>query len=421
MAVSDVEDAPKPGRGARALEALNVFQDPNYRWYWLGSFAYYTGLHMELTARAQLAYDLTGQAFLLGVAALSLGLPSTLMSIMGGALADRIPKRSMLLAAQVVLASSGLLLCLLLATGLIEFWHVVALGVVRGLTTGFSLPARLSMVSEVVKEEQFLKAYGIYYVALNTMRIGGPAIAGVTIGLTGGPMLAFLLIAIAHSIGLLALLPVFSRKRAEAKRHTSIFQDIGGMFAFAFQSPTILILLGAALGVTFFATSTTPLLPIFAEEVFQAPRGVGLAMLQGSQGLGGLLGSMAIAALGGMQRKPLLLLICGTLQSAALILFANAPWLSVGVLMMVVVGVFQAAYTTLTSTLFQLNAPPEMRGRAMSLYMLSHASQPIGVLPIGFFGDLVGVQATVTVSASLLISYMLAVLFLFPGFRKQRV
>ena len=89
--------------------------------------------------------------------------------------------------------------------------------------------------------------------------------------------------------------------------------------------------------------------------------------------------------------------------------------------MMVVVGVFQAAYTTLTSTLFQLNAPPEMRGRAMSLYMLSHASQPIGVLPIGFFGDLVGVQATVTVSASLLISYMLAVLFLFPGFRKQRV
>ena len=97
---------------------------------------------MELTARAQLAYDLTGQAFLLGVAALSLGLPSTLMSIMGGALADRIPKRSMLLAAQVVLASSGLLLCLLLATGLIEFWHLVALGVVRGLTTGFSLPAR---------------------------------------------------------------------------------------------------------------------------------------------------------------------------------------------------------------------------------------------------------------------------------------
>ena len=141
------------------------------------------------------------------------------------------------------------------------------------------------------------------------------------------------------------------------------------MFAFAFRSPTILILLGAALGVTFFATSTTPLLPIFAEEVFQAPRGVGLAMLQGSQGLGGLLGSMAIAALGGMQRKPLLLLICGTLQSAALIFFANAPWLSVGVLMMVVVGVFQAAYTTLTSTLFQLNAPPrDARPRDESLY-----------------------------------------------------
>jgi hypothetical protein len=88
---------------------------------------------------------------------------------------------------------------------------------------------------------------------------------------------------------------------------------------------------------------------------------------------------------------------------------------------MLFVGVAQACYTTLNSTLFQLNSPADMRGRAMSLYLLGHAIQPVGVLPVGFFADLAGVQATVSVTGALLIAYMVGVAFLFPAFRKQRV
>jgi len=423
MSISPITPTASPGRVARALASLSVFRDPNYRWYWACSFAYYVGFHMEMTARAQLAYDLTGQAFMLGLAALSQGLPSSLMSIMGGALADRFPKRTMLLFAQSVLALSGILMFVLLATDMIEFWHVLAIGAIRGLNQGFSMPARLSMVSEVVEEEHFLKAYGFYYIALNTMRIGGPAIAGTLIGLTGGSTLAFLIIGIAHIVGFFALLPVFSRKKAGPKegRGTSILQDVGGMFSFAWHTPTIMVLLGAEMGITFFAMAATPLLPVFADRVFKAPHGVGLAMLQGAQGVGGLIGSMTITAFSGIKRKPLMLLCVGVCQGLSLILFSNMPVFSLAVATIGFVGFSQACYTTLNSTLFQVNAPPGMRGRAMSLYLLGNSAQPLGALPIGYFGDIIGVQAIVTITASLLIGYMVGVAFLFPAFRKQKV
>ena len=410
------------GRFAGAREALSVFADPNYRWYWIGSFGYYTGLHMEMTARAQLAYDLSGSAMMLGVAAISQGLPSTLMSILGGTLADRWPKRKMLLVAQMMLAVSGVLMFALLATGLIEFWHLVVIGVLRGLTTGFSLPARLSMVSEVVPENQFLKAYSLYYVALNTMRIGGPSIAGILIGLTGGTTLAFLIIGIAHIVGLFALLPVRSLRLAQGKRRESILQDIGGMFSFAWSSATIMVLLGAEMGISLFASSVNnSLLPIFSQEVFHQPRGVGLATLQAAAGGGGLVGSMLITAVSSTNRKPLMLLTVGMVYGSVLILFANSPIFFMATATIGLVGVCQASYTTLNSTLFQLNSPPEMRGRATTLYLLGNAASPIGTLPIGYFSDMIGVQTVVTITGSLLIAYMLSVAVLFPAFRRKEI
>lgn len=422
MAVSEIDRPLKSGPFARARDALSAFSDTNYRWYWGASFAYYTGLNMDMLAGAQLAYDLTGQAFLLGVAALSQGLPSTLMSLLGGTLADRIPKRRMLLIAQISLAICAVITFLLLATGLIQFWHLLVLGAIRGITTGFSLPARLAMVSEVVVEEQFLRAYGLYYVALNTMRIGGPSIAGALIGLTGGATAAYFVIAAAHLIGLFTLLPVYSRKKAELKGHrASILQDIGGMFAFAWRTPTILVLLGAEMGISLFAMSSVTLLPVFADRVFQAPHGVGLATLQAAAGLGGFVGSLLVAGLGGIKRKPLMLLTAGLFHGATLIAFANTPWFTMAVVVMGLVGICQASYMTLNSTLFQLSAPPDMRGRAMSLYLLGHAVQPLGVVPVGLFADMVGVRATTTVTGSLLVSYILAVALFFPSFRRKEV
>src|SRR5688572_13106767 len=121
MAVSSATQPPPTGSPlARAKDALGAFSDKNYRWYWIASFAYYTGLHMSMLSNAQLAYDLTGQAFLLGIAALSQGLPSTIMSLLGGTLADRMPKKRMLLMAQISLAACGIITFTLLATGLIQ-------------------------------------------------------------------------------------------------------------------------------------------------------------------------------------------------------------------------------------------------------------------------------------------------------------
>lgn len=193
------------------------------------------------------------------------------------------------------------------------------------------------------------------------------------------------------------------------------------MFAFAWSSATIMVLLGAEMGVSLFASSVNTLLPVFADRVFNEPHGVGLATLQAASGVGGLAGSILITALGGLKRKPLMLLITGMAHGSVLILFGNIPWFGAAAVAILLVGVAQACYTTLNSTLFQLNSPANMRGRAMSLYLLGHAVQPVGVLPVGFFADLAGVQATVSVTGSLLIAYMLSVAVLFPAFRRKQV
>lgn len=422
------EVAQTPGRGllARGRETFGVLGESNYRWYWLASLAYYTGLHMEMLARAWLAWELTESAWLLGWVVLSQGAPSAIMALLGGTLADRIPKRALLMGAQLSLAGTGAAVWLLLVSGHIEWWNLALLGLVKGASTGISLPARLAMVSEVVEEHKFLRAYALYYVALNTLRIGGPSIAGAIIWLTGGAAGAYAMITLAHLVCLVLLLPVRSLFIKEITHRPSFLQGLGSTFALAWRTPTILVLLGAELGIVFFSSPSTNLLPVFTARVFfpggdsQVTAGA-LAALQVAQGVGGLTGSVLVAGLSQVTRKPLMLLTSGVAMGVTLIMFSSTSLFPLAVAFIAIEGITRACYTTLNSTLFQVSAPADMRGRAMSLYLMGNSLQPLGLLPISAFAEAAGVQIAVGIAGALLIGYMLAVMLLFPSFRRRQV
>jgi predicted MFS family arabinose efflux permease len=320
--------------------------------------------------------------------------------------------------AQILLASNKAVLFLLVISGQIEFWHLAVTGLINGCAVGFSLPGRLSFVAEVVPEEKFTQAYGLYYVALNTMRIGGPAVGGIVIAVSGAEG-AYAIITVAQTLALVFLFFVHGRQAAPPKATTPFWKDMGSIFTLAISSPTILILMGAHLGITFFVSSSTALLPVFAKEVYGLGAS-GLGQFQAAIGIGGLLGALIIASLGNLERKALLLLLAGTVQGLVLMLFASMSVFYLGLIVLVSVGFAQAVYTTINSTLFQQSPPPDMRGRAMSLYMLGNALQPLGVLPVSSAADSFGVQSTVAVAASLLIVYMALVAVAFPRFRSLR-
>ncbi len=396
-----------------------VYRNSNYLWYWIASFAYYIGFFTDIFAIGYLAYEMTGSAVMLGTVVVSQGVPMAALSVIGGTLADRVSKRKLLLWSQVVLAIVGAMLFLLLVTGYIEFWHLIVLSLAKGVAVGFSLPARLSYVSEIVPQAQFSRAYGLYYVALNSMRIGGPGFGGIIAGVFGVQG-AYFVIAISHIIGLFALLFVRPQEKKEPRKPSPLMQDMLQIYHFARRTPTILVLLGAEMGLVFFAISAINLMPVFTKEEF-AVGATGLGTLLAIQGVGGLLGSFATAVGGGIQRKPLMLLIAGAAMGASLIFFANAPVYGAALLLAIPLGFTSAAYTTFNSTLFQISAPPEMRGRAMSLYLLGQSLQPLGLIPISVAADVVGFRLSVSVAGGILILYMMFIAVLFPRFRQQRV
>ena len=300
-------------RGAGSIAAtLVVFQSKNYTLYWVASFFYYVGLFTDMFARGYLAYDLTGSAMLLGVVIISQGFPQAAIAVLGGTLADRVPKRTLLLWAQLALTLAGITLLYLLYTDTLEVWHLGALSVVKGLAIGLSLPGRLSFVSEVVTPEEFPRAYGLYYVALNSMRIGGPGVGGAVTALFGIEA-AILIITISEALAFVVLLfvkggnPAIDSETGLRRERPSLLQDIWGTFVFARNTPTILVLMGAEVGLVFFAFSSTQMMPVFASDVYNAGA-TGLGSLLAVLGVGGLIGSFTAAVFGGARRKTLLLL-----------------------------------------------------------------------------------------------------------------
>jgi hypothetical protein len=282
------------------------------------------------------------------------------------------------------------------------------------------------MVSDVVEESKFMRAYALYYVALNTMHVIGPSVAGAIIWMTGGAAGAYLVITIAHLTGMLLLIPVRAVNEKPTTHRPSFLQGLGDTFGFALQSRAILVLIGAELGIVFFSSPASNMLPVFNARVF-FPQGDsqltagGLAALQVAQGVGGLGGSFIVAGMAQVQRKPLMLLTAGVAQGVTLFIFASNSWFPLAVFFIGLEGITRACYTTLNSTLFQLSAPPELRGRAISLYLMGNQLRPIGILPISASADTFGIQPTFAVAGTLLVGYMLAVMVLFPAFRKREV
>ena len=408
---------PRVGQGFASLgTTFGVLGIRDFRWYWLSTVSYYIGFFTEILARGWLAYELTQSAVLLGVVVVSQGVPQALLAVLGGVLADRVKKRTLIMSAQGVLTLSATTLAALVITGAIAYWQLVALSLVAGVSIGLSLPARLAFVSELVPGDRFVRAYSLYYVANNTMRVGGPAVGGIVTAFLGIGV-TFLLIAVAHGI-CFSLLLAARLSEAERPPHVRpILRDLAETFAFASRTPVILILMLTELGIVFFVFSSINLMPVFASAVFNAGP-AGLGTLLSSVGVGGLIGSVFVAAIGGTRRKSLVLLSAGVFQGMMLFLLAGAPALQLAALAAGLVGFGNAIYVTINSTMFQLNSPPEMRGRVTSLYLLGQALQPIGVAPLSVLADSVGIQIAVAGAGGILICFMIGISLGFPNFRR---
>jgi predicted MFS family arabinose efflux permease len=358
------------------LRALNHRE---FRRFLLAQMGALTGAWMQTVAQSWLVLQLTDSPLKLGLLGTLQFAPLLLLSLVSGAVADRVPRRRLLIATQSTMAAQAFALTGLVWTGAVEYWHVVALALVAGLATTLDQPARQSFVADLVGRDDMVNAVALNSASFNAARIVGPAVAGVLIARFGIAS-AFLI----NSVGFLGVVAVLLSLRgagAPARRgDTTLRQEIQEGIAHAARTPAIGLVLLLLLVVSYCVFNFTVYVPLLARNVLRlGPEGFGLLMA--ALGVGAVSGALTVGMVGSRQPAPRGMFAAAGIACCGLVAMSTVRHVWVAAPVLFVIGFFGIAMVASGNTAMQLSAPDELRGRVMSLYTLVFG----GIFPISAF------------------------------------
>lgn len=374
---------------ARQFAALSEY---NYRVFFIGQAVSLIGTWMQTIGQGWLVLQLTKSPAALGIVTMLQMIPFTLLSLVGGVLADRLPKRKTLIIVQSFALAQAVVMFLIVAMGVVEIWHVYVLAFLLGTTNAIERPTRQSFFSELVPREKLVNAVALNSSILNAARVIGPSLGGIMIALVGvqGTFAfnACTFLAVLLGYGLMRPARFYARKRAPA--NASIAAQILEGLRYAGSSSTVtqtLMLVGL---ISLFGYNFNVTVPLIAEFVLSVgPEKFGL--LTSFLGLGSFVAAFAIAGLGTQSMRMLYgaaLAFCGTFL---LVSISTNYWVTSGLLVML--GLAGVAMMTMANTSLQLNAPEELRGRVISIFVLLQAgSTPLGGIITGLLSEWAGVR-----------------------------
>ncbi|MCX6013899.1 MAG: MFS transporter [Chloroflexi bacterium] len=390
----------------RTFESLK-FRD--FRLLWLGQLTTSSALWMDSTARGWLIYSLTGSALQLGLVSLVRGLPLLAFGVIAGAVADRYGRKNQLIIAQVTNAILNIILATLVLTHHIEVWHVYVTAALTGTVQAFEMPARQSLVNDLVDGEHLMNAVALTSSAFNISKMAGPALCGVLIALFSydksyGPAGTDITYYVQAGLFILATvwtiqMRIPKRSKQPGKMTESFFSSTKEGFSYVFRHRLILALMVLGLAPIFLGLPFMTLMPTFAVSIFHGDsrtQGILTAMV----GAGAILGALIIASLGHRQASGKLLIAGAAGFGIFLIVFSRSPFLWMAVLFTFLIGLSNSAYTSQDQTIIQTLAPSELRGRILGIYNLNIGLMPIGSLLAGVMAQYLGPRSAVTIMGS---------------------
>lgn len=416
------------------ITTFTSLKNRNYRWYWLGLIASFAALQMNIVARGWLVWTMTESELDLGIVSFAFGVPIFLFSIFGGAIADRVNKRNLLIVSQALNGFITLVIAILISLNMIELWHLVAAAVGTGFTFVFWGPGRQAIIPELVTHRELLNAISLNATAMNVTRIAGFALAGAFLPIIGyaGVYYAVVICYIAATASLFMIslpqravvptpAPAAGMSTSPSSRIAqflrSIWPDLVEGVSYIRHSPLIISLLAMAFVPLVFGLPYMNLMPAFATKVLGQSE-FGYGMLLAMAGVGALVASLAIASLGDFRRKGWLLLASALVFGITLALFSISHSYPLSLAIIVVVGAGGTGYMAVNNTLIQSNVPPRILGRVMSIYMITFALMPMGTLPIGAVAEAIGPTAALAGGAVIVILFILGMAVFRPSIRR---
>jgi MFS transporter, DHA1 family, staphyloferrin A biosynthesis exporter len=404
------------------FEALRI---RDFRYLWFANIAATFGMQMQMVARGWLIYDMTSSPLALTWVMLSFMMPSFVFSLLGGVLADRVKKKSVMMVAQSLNAAATVALAVIVFTGNVTFWHFIYFGLFNGTVMAMSMPARSSVIPEIVGRDSLVNAMALQGATFNLSRIVGPALAGMLIAgfaatgftTTQGTGAVFFVIAALYLSAVFATSKLHYSGSPVHRAGATVAGDVAEGFRYMRNDRIILGLLILGFVPMTFGFAISFLLPAFNQDVIGGgPQSLGLLMT--SMGAGALLGSLILARLGDVNHKGRILFFTAYLWAVLTAGFAlsNTLWLAMA--LGAATSIFSAMYGSLNMSILQLAVSSEIRGRVMSINMMAMGLMPIGVIPVSAAAEFIGIHQGLLLSAVLLAVSVLVLGFLFPEVRK---
>jgi len=375
----------------RAFESLR-FRD--YRLLWYSQVFASLGVWMDQVTRGWLIYELTDSALQLGLVRGIQAVPFLFLSPIAGSVADRYPRKFLVVTAQFANGFIFTATAALILFGLIQPWHVYLTAVLMACVQVFLQPARAAMISDTVPPDRLTNAIGLNAVVFNMARSTGPALAGILIsvfntGVAYGAQGSFFLLATLWTMRMRSGRRAAAAKLGHGGTGESFARSIVTGWQFSWRKAEVRSSLLIVIVASLFMVPFSTLLPIFARDILQVgAQGQGLLLT--SMGVGAFGSAMIIATFGDRMPRGIMMIVGVLLYGVLVVLFAGSPWFSVSLVLMAAIGLCHVSSHALVQTVIQSYSPPEFRGRAIAIFHMNQVLLLLGGMVIGALSAAIG-------------------------------
>jgi len=384
------------------MAAALTYRD--FRVLWFGAFTSTIGTWMQKVAQNWLVLTISGtsSAFFLGLDSFLGELPILLLTLVGGVVADRYDRRRLLLTSQYIQMAAAFTLAALVFGDVVRIWHVLTLSVLTGLAQAFGGPAYQSLLPSLVSKNDVPNAIAFNSIQFNLARVIGPLLAGAALA-AFGMVACFGLNGLSFLAVITAILLLHVRHTPPTSK-TRMHHELKSGFEYARTHPALLSIAVLGFAATFLGGPLLTFLPLFAQNVFHG--GVTqYTHLMSFAGAGAVTGALVVAWLGKFKHMGRTLLSLQVVFGVLIVLFALTRIFWINAVLLFGCAACMVMVFAMLSSLVQLNAPNEMRGRVMSIYMVAfRGGMPLGSLAGGWAATLVGAPTVLVVNGALLVA-----------------
>jgi MFS family permease len=388
----------------------------DFAFFWTGNFLSNIGTWMQNLALGWLVLEITNSPFMLGLNGFLGSAPSLFFSLPGGAIADRLNRRKLMLVSQTFMMVLALILAILTSFRWVTIAEILAISFLTGVASALNNPAYQAIVPDLVEREDLTNAVALNSAQFNMSRAIGPTLAGLALGSLGAAGCFYL-----NSVSFLALiiaLLAITVPRHPVEEGPSVWGAMWEGIRYAGKHRALILLLSVPAFLSLLGLPFVVLMPVFARDLLKVGAS-GLGYLMAGAGLGAVISALTLAAQGRIQRRTHFILTSAAVFSLALILMSRAKTFVPAFLLLIVLGATMVGALSLTNSALQAVSPREFRGRIMSMYNLAVIGlSPLGSLQAGYLAEVLGVRFALTLGGTVCLVYFLTLLFLLPRLRR---